>query len=89
MAITDRPITVDKNALYTAPAVQKLLGISRGTVSKLIKDGRLKRNLIGGKFMWTGADVLSACASLPDQRSHESLVDQRTMGAVDPSKELK
>ena len=75
-----KPKKVDRDALYTAPAVQSLLGISRGTITRLIKEGRLPRNLIGGKFLWTGADILGACASLPTQK---------TMGAADPSKELK
>lgn len=46
------------NAIYTTEETEKLLKISNSTIKRLLKNGLLKANKVGGQYRIMGKEIL-------------------------------
>ena len=49
---------IQANAVYTTAETQKLLKISNSTIKRLLKQGLLKANKVGGQYRILGKEIL-------------------------------
>jgi excisionase family DNA binding protein len=49
---------VKANAIYTTDEAQKLLKISNSTIKRMLKNGLLRANKVGGQYRIMGKEIL-------------------------------
>ena len=49
---------IKRNAVYTTNETQKLLKISESTIKRLLKNGILRANKVGGQYRIMGKEIL-------------------------------
>jgi len=55
---------IEENSVYTFKEVEKILKITRRTLSKYIEDGRIRNMVFGNKYRFLGKDLLEDLKSL-------------------------
>ena len=51
-------IEINPNAIYDLKAVSEILSISRQAITGLIKEGKLPKNKVANRYMWSGKQIL-------------------------------
>lgn len=49
---------IKENAIYTTAETQKLLKISNSTIKRMLKNGLIKANKVGGQYRILGKEIL-------------------------------
>lgn len=49
---------IKPNSIYTTNETQKLLKISNSTIKRMLKNGLLKANKVGGQYRILGKEIL-------------------------------
>lgn len=60
---------IKSDAVYTTNEVQKLLKISESTVKRLLKNGILRANKVGGQYRVLGKEILRLISPELEQKS--------------------
>lgn len=62
-------LEIKPNEVYTTQEAQKLLKISNSTIKRLLKNGLLKANKIGGQYRILGHELLRILSPEIDQKA--------------------
>jgi excisionase family DNA binding protein len=60
---------IKSNAVYTTNEVQGLLKISQSTVKRLLKNGILRANKVGGQYRILGKEILKLISPTLEKKS--------------------
>jgi excisionase family DNA binding protein len=60
---------IKSNAVYTTNEVQELLKISESTVKRLLKNGILRANKVGGQYRILGKEILKLISPELEKKS--------------------
>ncbi|MCF6276321.1 MAG: helix-turn-helix domain-containing protein [Candidatus Magasanikbacteria bacterium] len=71
---------INPNEVYTTSETEKLLKISKSTVKRLLKNGLLKANKIGGQYRILGHEILRVLS--PDVDEKATVVYQKVKTKV-------
>ncbi|MBI5077330.1 helix-turn-helix domain-containing protein [Candidatus Falkowbacteria bacterium] len=60
---------IQPNEVYTAEEAQEILKISKSTMKRLVKNGLIKANKIGGRYRILGKDLLHTISPAIESRT--------------------
>jgi len=60
---------INPNEVYTTAEVQKILKVSKSTIKRLLKNGLLKANKIGGQYRILGHELLRLVSPEIDEKA--------------------
>ncbi len=63
---------IKENAVYTTAEVQGLLKVSESTVKRLLKQGALRANKVGGQYRIMGKEVLRLISPELEKKSEKA-----------------
>jgi len=63
------------NAIYTTSETEKLLKISNSTIKRLLKNGLLKANKVGGQYRILGKEILRLVSPELEKKAVLSYLD--------------
>lgn len=63
---------IKQNAVYTTNEAQNLLKISNSTIKRLLKNGLLKANKVGGQYRILGRELLRLVSPKTEKKATES-----------------
>ncbi len=62
---------IKKSEVYTSKEVENLLKISASTLKRLIKQGRIRGNKIGGNYRFLGQELLRMFAPSANEKTEK------------------
>lgn len=63
---------IKQNAVYTTYETQKLLKISNSTIKRMLKNGLIKANKVGGQYRILGKEILRLVSPEVEQKAIKS-----------------
>ena len=63
---------IKENAVYTTLETQKLLKISDSTIKRMLKNGLIKANKVGGQYRILGKEILRLVSPEVEQKAIKS-----------------
>lgn len=66
---------IKPNSIYTTNETQKLLKISNSTIKRLLKNGLLKANKVGGQYRILGKEILSLVSPEVEKKAIKSYLN--------------
>ena len=63
---------IKQNAVYTTSETQKLLKISESTIKRMLKNGLIKANKVGGQYRILGKEILRIVSPEVEQKAIKS-----------------
>ena len=63
---------IKPNIIYTTAETQKLLKISNSTIKRMLKNGLLKANKVGGQYRILGKEILRLVAPKAEKKAVKS-----------------
>ena len=66
---------IQANAVYTTAETQKLLKISNSTIKRLLKNGLLKANKVGGQYRILGKEILRLVSPDTEKKAINSYLE--------------
>jgi excisionase family DNA binding protein len=66
---------IKPNAIYTTAETQKLLKISNSTIKRMLKNGLLKANKVGGQYRILGKEILRVVSPEIEKKVIRSYLD--------------
>jgi excisionase family DNA binding protein len=66
---------IKPNAVYTTAETQKLLKISNSTIKRMLKNGLLKANKVGGQYRILGKEILRIVSPEIEKKVVRSYLD--------------
>jgi excisionase family DNA binding protein len=63
---------IKPNAIYTTNETQKLLKISNSTIKRMLKNGLLKANKVGGQYRILGKEILRLVSPEAEKKAIKS-----------------
>lgn len=63
---------IKPNAVYTTNETQKLLKISNSTIKRMLKNGLIKANKVGGQYRILGKEILRLVSPEVEQKAIKS-----------------
>ncbi|MDP2765908.1 MAG: helix-turn-helix domain-containing protein [Candidatus Methanoperedens sp.] len=66
---------IKPNSIYTTNETQKLLKISNSTIKRLLKNGLLKANKVGGQYRILGKEILQLVSPEVEQQAIKSYLN--------------
>jgi len=63
---------IKENAVYTTAEVQGLLKVSDSTIKRLLKNGALRANKVGGQYRIMGKEVLRLISPVLEKKSEKA-----------------
>ena len=66
---------IQANAVYTTAETQKLLKISNSTIKRLLKNGLLKANKVGGQYRILGKEILRLVSPDAEKKAISSYLE--------------
>ncbi|PIR13675.1 hypothetical protein COV49_01370 [Candidatus Falkowbacteria bacterium CG11_big_fil_rev_8_21_14_0_20_39_10] len=63
---------IKPNAVYTTAETQKLLKVSNSTIKRLLKNGLIKANKVGGQYRILGKEILHLVSPEVERRAVDS-----------------
>ncbi|MDO8667853.1 MAG: helix-turn-helix domain-containing protein [bacterium] len=65
-------LEIKPNIVYTTAETQKLLKISNSTIKRLLKNGLIKANKVGGQYRILGKEILRLVSPEVEKRAVKS-----------------
>lgn len=62
-------MSIDNNEIYTTAETEKILKISSSTMKRLLKNGIIKANKIGGQYRIMGKELLRVLSPSVERRA--------------------
>ena len=69
------PNEIKQNAVYTTTEAQKLLKISNSTIKRMLKNGLLKANKVGGQYRILGKELLRLVSPEVEKKAIKSYLN--------------
>ena len=66
---------IKPNAVYTTDETQKLLKISNSTIKRMLKNGLIKANKVGGQYRILGKEILQLVSPEVEQKAIKSYLE--------------
>ncbi len=66
---------IKPNAIYTTNETQKLLKISNSTIKRMLKNGLLKANKVGGQYRILGKEILCLVSPKTEKKAIKSYLN--------------
>ena len=66
---------IKPNAIYTTNETQKLLKISNSTIKRMLKNGLLKANKVGGQYRILGKEILRIVSPKAEKKAIRSYLN--------------
>lgn len=66
---------IKPNAVYTTNETQKLLKISNSTIKRMLKNGLLKANKVGGQYRVLGKEILRLVSPEVEKKAIKSYLN--------------
>jgi len=66
---------IKQNAVYTTSEAEKLLKISNSTIKRLLKNGLLKANKVGGQYRILGKELLRLLSPKVEKKAVKSYLN--------------
>ena len=66
---------VKPNTIYTTAETQKLLKISNSTIKRMLKNGLIKANKVGGQYRILGKEILRLVSPKVEKKAIESYLN--------------
>ena len=66
---------IKPNAVYTTDETQKLLKISNSTIKRMLKNGLIKANKVGGQYRILGKEILQLVSPEVEQKAINSYLE--------------
>lgn len=63
---------IKPNSIYTTNETQKLLKISNSTIKRMLKNGLLKANKVGGQYRILGKEILRLVSPKAEKKAVKS-----------------
>ena len=63
---------INPNTIYTTAETQKLLKISNSTIKRMLKNGLLKANKVGGQYRILGKEILRLVSPEVEEKAVKS-----------------
>lgn len=73
---------IRKNRVYTSKEVEALLKISSSTLKRLLKNGFIRANKIGGQYRFLGSELLSVVSPKTDKQVKQKYLRKKKTKAV-------
>lgn len=68
---------IKPNAVYTTNETQKLLKISNSTIKRMLKNGLLKANKVGGQYRILGKEILRLVSPTAEKKAVKSYLKMK------------
>ncbi len=68
-------IKIDPNSIYTTTETRKLLKISDSTIKRLLKNGLIKANKVGGQYRILGKEILRLVSPEVEKKAIKSYLN--------------
>ncbi len=68
-------IKIEPNSIYTTAETEKLLKISNSTIKRLLKNGLLKANKVGGQYRILGKEILRLVSPEVEKKAIKSYLN--------------
>lgn len=68
---------IKPNAIYTTNETQKLLKISNSTIKRLLKNGLIKANKVGGQYRILGKEILRLVSPKAEKKTTKSYLKMK------------
>jgi len=69
------PEEIKENAVYTTYETQKLLKVSNSTIKRMLKNGLIKANKVGGQYRILGKEILRLVSPEVEQKAVRSYLE--------------
>ncbi|MFA6306927.1 MAG: helix-turn-helix domain-containing protein [Patescibacteria group bacterium] len=69
------PTQIDPNTIYTTAETQKLLKISNSTIKRMLKNGLIKANKVGGQYRILGKEILRLVSPEVEKKAIKSYLN--------------
>lgn len=66
---------IKPNAIYTTNETQKILKISNSTIKRMLKNGLIKANKVGGQYRILGKEILRLVSPEVEQKAIKSYLN--------------
>ena len=66
---------IKDNAVYTTDETQKLLKVSNSTIKRMLKNGLIKANKVGGQYRILGREILRLVSPELDRQAVKSYLN--------------
>ncbi|MCK5416735.1 helix-turn-helix domain-containing protein [Candidatus Parcubacteria bacterium] len=66
---------IKQNAVYTTSEAEKILKISNSTIKRLLKNGLLRANKVGGQYRILGKELLRIVSPKVEQKAIKSYLN--------------
>lgn len=66
---------IDPNSIYTTAETEKLLKISNSTIKRMLKNGLLKANKVGGQYRIMGKEILRLISPEVEKKAIKSYLN--------------
>lgn len=66
---------IKQNAIYTTEETQKLLKISNSTIKRMLKNGLLRANKVGGQYRIMGKEILRLVSPEVEKKAIKSYLN--------------
>jgi len=66
---------IKPNAVYTTAETQKLLKISTSTIKRMLKNGLIKANKVGGQYRFLGKEILKLVSPDVEKKAIKSYLN--------------
>ncbi len=63
---------IKQNAVYTTSEAEELLKVSNSTIKRMLKNGLLKANKVGGQYRILGKEILRIVSPKAEKKATES-----------------
>ena len=63
---------IKENAVYTTEETQELLKVSNSTIKRMLKNGLIKANKVGGQYRIMGKEILRLVSPKVEQKAIKS-----------------
>ena len=68
---------IKPNSIYTTNETQKLLKISNSTIKRMLKNGLLKANKVGGQYRILGKEILRLVSPKAEKKAVKSYLSMK------------
>lgn len=68
-------LEIKPNTIYTTAETQKLLKISNSTIKRLLKNGLIKANKVGGQYRIMGKEILRLVSPEVEKKAIKSYLN--------------
>jgi len=66
---------IKENAVYTTAETQELLKVSNSTIKRMLKNGLIRANKVGGQYRILGKELLRIISPEVEQKAIKSYLD--------------